>query len=1107
MSSDPLPHRALPDDAAEQRDPPRHIPLRYTLIASFMLMILPVLAGLSWFNYQETKEETENAYHMQQQQTENNIAQVLRLIEQGRTVLENFLEREIEHNFVSLVEAYNTTGEPADLKLDELKQRELDNRLDIYLLNLDGVVEYTTSSDEIGFDFKDVPGFVEFLEQAKHRGDFVSTGLLSKRWGDPRLYGLQLSADGRYILQLGADPDAFKHILGDLTLARATKQLRATNPTLLQIRVFAPDGLILGGNQRADPERQAIVEKVYAQRQVYEISNPAKRRQIRYLFVRFGKGEERSNKVVELTYNTWQMQYTLEKKAGIHFIISSVAIVVSLLSSILLSAWITYPIKRIVEGIDRIAQGDLNYPIDTIEARNEIKILKQSIRIMVRNTLSYLQQMKKQNERLRELDRLKDDFLSNTSHELRTPLNGIIGLTDSMLGGAAGELPDKARDNLMMISLSGRRLSNLINDLLDFSKLKHNNLSLHLKPVELAVMAEVVLALLKPLVGDKKVVLQSRIPNNLPPVEADENRLQQILYNLLGNAVKFTDAGVVEITAHVENEEVVVTVADTGIGIPEDKHDSIFNAFEQADGSATRTYSGTGLGLSITKRLVELHKGKIWLESAPGEGTLMYFTLPISQGTAQTDMPMLLQEISSTFAEREAESQRESSDVAEIEELIAVVESGSAQAANIGEADSAKLESQLHVLIVDDEPVNLQVLENLLLMEKYLVTKANDGLQALDIMRNGPRFSLILMDVMMPKMSGFEVCRIIRKTWPASELPVIMLTAKNQISDLVAGLESGANDYLTKPFSQTELSARMRTHIQLGRMSTAYSYFVPHEFLHLLEKKSITDVRLGDHVQREMSVIFADIRSFTSISENLTPKENFEFINSYLSRISPVIRRHRGFIDKYIGDAIMALFPESPEDALNAVLEIHRELQSFNHERLNQGKELIRIGVGTHYGPLMLGTIGESKRMEGTVIADVVNLSSRLESLTKVYGVRVIVSEHIIGALPAIDHYDFRELGKVRVRGKQKAVRIFEMLDVSLEDPAVQMKIALSSTFTAAMEYYYSREFARAADKFRKILEKLPEDKISQHYLGRCMYYGSQQKELSSDWDGVEELS
>ncbi len=263
-------------------------------------------------------------------------------------------------------------------------------------------------------------------------------------------------------------------------------------------------------------------------------------------------------------------------------------------------------------------------------------------------------------DHLKKADKLKDDFLANTSHELRTPLNGIIGITESLIDGARGNLSDNVNKDLSLVVSSGKRLSSLVNDILDFSKLKNNELTLQRKLVGLREMTDLVFALSKPLLAGKNVALINNIDSSVPRIFADENRLQQILHNLLGNAIKFTHKGSVTVGASVCRETkddrfaetrdentahppspftihpspvagfLQISVSDTGIGIPSDKFESIFTSFAQVDSSTAREYGGTGLGLAVTKQLVELHGGKIWVESEVGKGSTFYFTLPLA---------------------------------------------------------------------------------------------------------------------------------------------------------------------------------------------------------------------------------------------------------------------------------------------------------------------------------------------------------------------------------------------------------------------------------------------------------------------------------------------
>lgn len=675
------------------------------------------------------------------------------------------------------------------------------------------------------------------------------------------------------------------------------------------------------------------------------------------------------------------------------------------------------------------------------------------------------------NARLCQVDKLKDEFLANTSHELRTPLNGIIGLAESLIDGVTGPLPENTVVNLAMIVASGKRLASLVNDILDFSKLKHKNIELQYKAIGLREIVEVVLTLMRSLTDPKKeLVLINAIPADFPLVAADENRLQQILYNLIGNAIKFTERGQVHISATLTASEAVVTVADTGIGIPEDKLESIFESFAQADGSTAREYGGTGLGLTVTKQLVELHGGKVTVVSTVGHGSQFSFTLPRAQ-EGMTRGEVSIQSIKT---------------VATMAVQSPAIKTGSVT------------ENAFKILIVDDEPVNIQVLVNYLTAENYLLEKATNGIEAIDKVDNGFRPDLVLLDVMMPKMTGYEVSIELRKRFSAAELPILMLTAKNQVSDLVTGLESGANDYLSKPVAKGELLARIKTHIHLHNLNVSYSRFVPHEFLELLGKEHITDIQLGDQIESEMTILFADVRDFTELSEQMTPQENFNFINSYLSRMEPIITDHGGFIDKYIGDAIMALFPTSADSAVHGAIAMLKQLQVYNQQRHRSGYQPIQIGIGLNTGQLMLGTVGGRNRMDGTVISDAVNLASRIESMTKYYGVALLISEHTYSQLQEPSRYAMREIDRVKVKGKSQLVTIYEVFDGDLEGNIAYKRNTLTMLSHGLTEYRRSH-FVPASSFFKAMLEKNPDDKVATIYLRRCE---QRQKQGNSDnWD------
>ncbi len=406
------------------------------------------------------------------------------------------------------------------------------------------------------------------------------------------------------------------------------------------------------------------------------------------------------------------------------------------------------------------------------------------------------------NEKLKRLDKLKDEFMANTSHELKTPLTGIIGLAESLIDGVGGDIPDLVKTNLQMIVSSGQRLSNLVNDILDFSKLRHKDINLKINDIDLHTLVNVVIAILNPIVMSKSVKIINLIPANVPNIRGDENRLQQILFNLIGNAIKFTDKGSIKINTQKKGEFVEVSVIDTGIGIPEDKQSIIFESFEQVDGSIEREYSGTGLGLAVSKKLVELHGGKIDIESSLEKGSRFFFTLPISNKKK---------------SESKSVKETPSFHLVDLKkEEIQVI-------TNDKELNFPKLsKDKPNILVVDDETINLQVLANHLSLQDYSVTQVTNGKRALELIEemsnSGEQFDLVLLDVMMPRMSGYEVCQRLREKFPPDKLPVMMLTAKSRAEDLAAGFEAGANDYLTKPFNKLELLARIKNQKNLKHL-------------------------------------------------------------------------------------------------------------------------------------------------------------------------------------------------------------------------------------------------------------------------------------------------
>ncbi len=423
-------------------------------------------------------------------------------------------------------------------------------------------------------------------------------------------------------------------------------------------------------------------------------------------------------------------------------------------------------------------------PWDTEELRRTVK---EAI-----YTYQHEKILSEQQAKLQDLNKLKDEFLTNLSHELRTPLHGILGFSNHLYSELCGELPDKHRDMFSSLIQCGYRLNNLVNNLLDFSRLKRKNIEPNLKSVNMQKMSNIVLDLHQRLQVQKGLTFINSVSDNMPAVLADENRTQQILYYLIENAIKFTERGHIEISAQVvsrnleyeirmpfdpaalkavenskidrDNSYLAITVCDTGIGIPAAKIDRIFEAFEQVDGSSTRQYDGTGLGLSLTKQLIELQQGSIFVKSTEKSGSEFTFILPL--------------------AEEE----------------------------QVDKSTSVKIETvaRFKIMIVDDAP---EILLSYLSSPTYAITTVSSGVEALAKLKSGFTPDLVLLNV---TLTGYDLILKIRETWTANQLAILLLLEENQVS----GLEIGANDYIIKPIAKNEFITRITSLLKLKSLET-----------------------------------------------------------------------------------------------------------------------------------------------------------------------------------------------------------------------------------------------------------------------------------------------
>ena len=286
------------------------------------------------------------------------------------------------------------------------------------------------------------------------------------------------------------------------------------------------------------------------------------------------------------------------------------------------------------------------------------------------------------------------------------------------------------------------------------------------------------------------------------------------------------------------------------------------------------------------------------------------------------------------------------------------------------------------------------------------------------------------------------------------------------------------------------------------KLNQAYERFVPHEFLSFLGRKSIIEVKLGDFVELEMTILYLDIRKFTTLSEGMSPEDNFKFINGFLSRMEPNIKKHNGFIDKYIGDAIMALFPPtSADEGLHAAISMLKSLADYNQTRTTPRRPPLEIGIGLNTGTLMLGTVGGHDRMDGTVISDAVNLANRMEGLTKYYGANLLISEYTYQRLKDKSAYHIRYIDHVQLKGLARPIHIYEVFNGDNEK-VIELKIRSLEWFDNGMNFYQKAEFSLALQNFGQVLQINPADKTAEIYLNRCKKYSNPQ--VQKNWTGIE---
>lgn len=403
--------------------------------------------------------------------------------------------------------------------------------------------------------------------------------------------------------------------------------------------------------------------------------------------------------------------------------------------------------------------------------------------------------------------------------------------------------------------------------------------------------------------------------------------------------------------------------------------------------------------------------------------------------------------------------------------------------------------NKMVVICVDDEETVLQSLELELAnkLENCILELAQSGEEALEICQEykdkNYDIPVVICDYIMPNLKGDEVLKRINQTLPHTHN--IMLTGQADVSGVVRAInDAHLYRYISKPWEREDLFLTISSAIDHYRQSReveesylAMEKFIPRELLRELGVKKLAHINFGDCIKKEMTVLFADIRSFTTLSEKMSPQKTFSFLNDYFELMGPIIRQHNGFINKFIGDGIMAVFPERPEDAVDSGIAMLEALSAFN-EGSGPDTPNISIGIGIHSGRVILGTVGEKNRMEATVIGDSVNVAARLEEMTKAVKSPLLISSHTWELIDEREKYLIRYLGPLDVRGKIMHIPLIEVYNADQLEMRTR-KQERREEFRHAVRAFHEGDRDRARGLFKAYQEADPDDTVVAFYLKR----------------------
>jgi signal transduction histidine kinase len=572
------------------------------------------------------------------------------------------------------------------------------------------------------------------------------------------------------------------------------------------------------------------------------------------------------------------------------------------------------------------------------------------------------QMLKETNEKLVELGQVKDRFFANISHELRTPLTLLLSPLETMLHQRGASFDEDTKNLFGIMHANGMRLLKLINDLLDLVRLESGRLEVKREPMEMKTFIRGIGNAAQQMADNKGIKLEISIEPDFGAIMMDRDKLEKIVLNLVFNALKFTPKeGRVELRVAKQDQDFALTVTDTGIGIAPKNLPFVFDRFWQADGSSKRKFQGVGIGLSLVKELTEIHGGKVSVESEEGKGTKFTVRMPYVPAESAPEIAL----VPSASAPTQDSAPSSSTPAVQSEEWLAnLYRRAEFFPATAGqEAVSAEISrhgDRPNLLVADDEPDMLRFLKSQL-KSKFQVIEAEDGKQAVEkALEQIP--DLILVDMNMPEKDGLQVCRELREQATTRNIPIIMLTARGDEQTKLAALSAGANDFLTKPFSTTELHVRIKNLLE------------GHEYQEkLADKNKLLQQTIDQLKQTEMQLVQTEkMASLGRMSAGIIHE-----INNPLNYASTGLYtlRNKG---KLLGGEEQAKFTEvlkDVEDGINRVKNIVLDLRKFSHAETG------------HAGPVEIAeVINSALRFLGGEWKDKVRIEVSLPENETVFG-------------------------------------------------------------------------------------------------------------------------